>query len=126
MCDYFNDTPMPGYTPYTYPHPLVSGGSPSDFNDDGKPDFLLNNPITHQTSVWYLDNNVRIGNAYGPTLWPGWNVADVADFNLDGHPDYLLFRADTGQTAMWYLSNSVRIGSAWGPAPWARWHLVAP
>jgi len=23
--DYFNDTPMPGYTPYTYPHPLVTG-----------------------------------------------------------------------------------------------------
>jgi hypothetical protein len=24
--DFFNNTPMPGYTPYTYPHPLVSGG----------------------------------------------------------------------------------------------------
>jgi hypothetical protein len=23
--DYFNNTPMPGYTPYTYPHPLVTG-----------------------------------------------------------------------------------------------------
>ena len=23
--DYFNNTPMPGYTPYCYPHPLVSG-----------------------------------------------------------------------------------------------------
>jgi hypothetical protein len=22
---YFNDTPMPGYTPYVYPHPLVTG-----------------------------------------------------------------------------------------------------
>ncbi len=26
--DYFNDTPMPGYTPYTYPHPLVTGQQP--------------------------------------------------------------------------------------------------
>ncbi|HET6886553.1 MAG TPA: hypothetical protein VFH87_01395, partial [Candidatus Udaeobacter sp.] len=26
---FFNDTPMPGYTPYTYPHPLVQGGQPS-------------------------------------------------------------------------------------------------
>lgn len=26
---YFNDTPMPGYTPYTYPHPLTTGLSPS-------------------------------------------------------------------------------------------------
>jgi hypothetical protein len=27
--DVFTDTPMPGYTPYVYPHPLVSGASPS-------------------------------------------------------------------------------------------------
>jgi hypothetical protein len=26
--DYFNDTPMPGYTPYTYPHPLTTSLSP--------------------------------------------------------------------------------------------------
>jgi len=24
--DFYNDTPMPGYTPYIYPHPLVIGG----------------------------------------------------------------------------------------------------
>jgi hypothetical protein len=27
--DYFSDTPMPGYMPYTYPHPLVTGGGPT-------------------------------------------------------------------------------------------------
>ena len=26
--DYYNDTPMPGYTPYIYPHPLVTGTQP--------------------------------------------------------------------------------------------------
>src|SRR5437660_3625363 len=26
---FFDNTPMPGYTPYVYPHPLVSGGGPS-------------------------------------------------------------------------------------------------
>jgi hypothetical protein len=35
--DFYNNTPMPGYTPYTYPHPLVSGGghgpqSPGDLH----------------------------------------------------------------------------------------------
>jgi hypothetical protein len=35
--DFFNNIPMPGYTPYTYPHPLVSGGghgpqSPGDLH----------------------------------------------------------------------------------------------
>src|SRR5438132_1885744 len=26
---FFDNTPMPGYVPFTYPHPLVSGGGPS-------------------------------------------------------------------------------------------------
>ena len=26
--DFFNETPKPGYKPYIYPHPLVSGASP--------------------------------------------------------------------------------------------------
>ncbi|HET6887362.1 MAG TPA: hypothetical protein VFH87_05490, partial [Candidatus Udaeobacter sp.] len=26
---FFDETPMPGYTPYTYPHPLVSGSVPT-------------------------------------------------------------------------------------------------
>jgi len=30
---------------------------------------------THQTALWYMNNNVRIGSAYGPTLPPGWSVA---------------------------------------------------
>jgi hypothetical protein len=28
--DYFNNTPMPGYTPYTYPHPLTKGLPPAE------------------------------------------------------------------------------------------------
>jgi len=27
--DFFNNTRMPGYTPYVYPHPLVEGGAPA-------------------------------------------------------------------------------------------------
>jgi hypothetical protein len=30
--DYYNNTPMPGYTPYTYPHPLVAGGPAAPTN----------------------------------------------------------------------------------------------
>src|SRR5438477_12962798 len=31
-----------------------------DFNQDSKPDYVLYNAVTHQTVVWYLDNNVFI------------------------------------------------------------------
>ena len=59
-------TPTPTATP-TFP--------PTDFNNDGKPDYLLHNPVTRQTVIWYLNNNVVIGAAIGPTLPGGWSVA---------------------------------------------------
>ena len=55
---------------------------------DNKPDYVLYNAVTHQTGVWYLNNNVFVGGAYGPTLPANWNVVGVADFNGDNKPDY--------------------------------------
>jgi FG-GAP-like repeat len=142
--DFFNNTPMPGYTPYTYPHPLAVDGNPSppprpppaptatpgerpaemDFNNDGFPDYLLYNPSTRQTVIWYLNNNVLTGRAYGPTPWPGWSLVGVADFNGDGKPDYLLYNPSTRKTVIWYLHNNVKFGHAYGPTPWPGWNLV--
>jgi hypothetical protein len=87
----------------------------TDFNGDARPDLLLFNAGTRQTTVWYMNNNVRIGHASGPTLLGGWSVASVADFNRDNHPDYLLFNAATRSTIIWYMNNHVRIGHASGP-----------
>jgi hypothetical protein len=60
----FAPTPWPGWS-------LVGA---ADFNSDGKPDYLLYNPSTQQTAIWYLNNNVLIRHAFGPTLWYGWSV----------------------------------------------------
>jgi serine protease AprX len=100
--------------------------SPStDFNHDGKPDYVLYAASTHQSAVWYLNNNVFLGSAYAPTLPAGWNVIDVADFNGDGNPDYALFNSSAHQTAIWYLSGVTRIGSAYGPILPNGWELEA-
>jgi plastocyanin len=110
------------------PTPTPGENPPTDFNRDGKPDYLLYNPGTRQTVVWYLNNNVFIGGAFAPTLPVGWRVIDAADFNRDGRPDYALFNASTRQTAIWYLSgvNGVTInGSALGPTLPSGWALVA-
>ena len=98
---------------------------PSDFNGDARPDLLLFNPGTRQTAVWYMNNNVRIGNANGPTLLAGWTVASVADFNGDDHPDYLLFNSATRATWIWYMNNNVRIGNAFGPTLPVGWTVAA-
>jgi hypothetical protein len=98
----------------------------NDFNNDGHPDFVLFNSSTGQTVIWYLNNDVLIGHAYGPTLWSGWSLVGVADFNGDGKPDYLLNNPSTRETVIWYLNNNVLIGHAYGPTLWSGWSLVAP
>jgi hypothetical protein len=87
----------------------------TDLNGNGKPDFVLFNPITRRTAIWLMDNNVRTGNANGPTLSPDWSLVGVADFNRDGHPDFLLFNAATRLTTLWYLNGNSFVRSASGP-----------
>jgi hypothetical protein len=98
---------------------------PTYFNGDVRPDLLLLNAGTRQTAVWYMNNNIRIGTASGPTLPAGWSLASVADFNGDDHPDYLLFNTTTRATWIWYLRNNTRIGNAFGPTLPAGWAVVA-
>jgi hypothetical protein len=128
---YFNNTPMPGYSEYTYPHPLVTGavtGAPGavvrDFNGDGHPDYVLQNVNTRQTAIWYLNNNVYVSGAYGPTRPAGWALRGLADFNGDSHSDYALFAPNTNQTAIWYLSGPTLIAGAYGPTLPNGWELV--
>jgi FG-GAP-like repeat len=96
---------------------LVNGSPPPpaseyDFNNDGHPDYLLYDSSTQQTGIEYLNNNVLIRAALGPTLPGGWSVVAVADFNRDGHPDYLLFNATTRATVIWYMNNNVHTTGA--------------
>jgi len=95
-----------------------------DFNADGKPDYVLYNVGTRQTAIWYLNNNVFVSGAYGPTLPVNWRVVGVADFNGDNKPDYLLYNASTRQTAIWYLSGPTLIGGAYGPSIASGYSLV--
>jgi hypothetical protein len=104
---------------------LGCGAPNTDFNHDDKPDYALYNGGTGRTAVWYLNDSILLGSAFGPTLPLGWNVIDVADFNGDGQPDYALFNPNTHQTAIWYLSGLTFIGSAFGPTLPSGWELVA-
>jgi hypothetical protein len=44
------------------------------FNRNGKTDYLLFNPSTRQTAIWYMNNNILLGGAFGPILPPAWNL----------------------------------------------------
>jgi len=95
-----------------------------DFNNDGKPDYVLYNLITHQTALWYLNNNVLAGGAYGPTLPDSWALVGAADFNHDGNQDYLLYNASTKKSAIWYLSGPNFVSGQYGPTMDAATELV--
>ncbi len=113
---------------YDLANPQAAGAARaalSDFNRDGHPDYVLQNLSTHQTAIWYLNDNVFVSGAYGPTLVAGWGLRGVADFNVDSHSDYALFALATRQTAIWYLSGPTRIGSAFGPTLPNGWELVS-
>jgi hypothetical protein len=97
----------------------------TDFNLDGKADYVLFNASTRRTAIWYLNNNAFSSSAFGPTLPAGWNLVAVGDFNLDGKADYVLFDASTRQTAVWYLNNNAFSSGALGPTLPAGWNLVA-
>jgi elongation factor P hydroxylase len=99
--------------------------SEDDFNNDGHPDYLLYSSSTRQTAIWYLDRNVFIGSAFGPTLPANWMVVAVADFNRDGHPDYLLLNATTRQTVIWYMNNNIHVTGNVGPTLPAGWQVAA-
>jgi hypothetical protein len=108
------------------PTPTFAGRATiGDFNGDGHPDYVVQNASAHQTAIWYLNNNVFIGGAYGPTLAAGWGLAGVADFSRDTHPDYALFNPGTNRTAIWYLSGPTFIGSAFAPTLPTGWELAA-
>jgi hypothetical protein len=119
-------TPTPTPRPTATPTPTPTCGPPNaDFNQDGKPDYVLYAGGTRQTAVWYMTNNLYTGSAYGPTLAAGWGLAGVADFNRNGKNDYALFNASTRQTAIWYLSGVTFVSSAFGPTLPSGWALVA-
>jgi len=111
-------------TPTPIPTPTPPRAVVGDFNNDGHPDYVLRNTNTHQTAIWYLNNNVPIGGDFGPTLPVGWGLRAVGDFNVDNHPDYGLFAPSTRQTAIWYLSGPNPIGGAYGPTLPIGWELV--
>jgi FG-GAP-like repeat len=124
------------FTHGAYGPTLPSGwflGAVGDFNGDGKPDYLLYTQVgsNFPTAIWYMNNNVHVASASGPTLPNGWFLRGVADFNGDGKPDFLLYNAlyvlgadNNNRTAIWYLNNNVFVGGRFGPTIPDGWSVV--
>ena len=89
----------------------------ADFDGDGHPDVVWQDPVTGRSQVWFLggaQGTTRMGAAVLSGV-NSWRIAAVADFNGDGHPDLVWQDPVTGQSQVWYMGGAqgtTLIGSA--------------
>jgi hypothetical protein len=57
----------------------------ADFNGEGGRDYVLYNGGTRRTAIWYLNNNVFIGGAYGPHYSSGLEPGRAMSHRLGVH-----------------------------------------
>jgi len=101
----------------------------ADMNGDGVPDLILQNTVTNQISVWFLNPGGRSFSSAPivATAAAGWKVVATGDINRDGVPDWLLQNQTTGQVSVWFM-NPGGLSYSSAPivaAPAAGWSLVA-
>ncbi len=98
----------------------------TDFNGDGQPDILWENPSTGEHLIWFMNGAAFAGSwADLGSVPTAWQVAAVADFNGDGQPDILWENASTGEHLIWFMNGATYAGWAdLGSQPTA-WHVVA-
>jgi FG-GAP-like repeat len=99
----------------------------ADFNHDGLPDWVLENPATGQLAIWYLGLNGTsiVGGGFARSLPAGWALVDADHFGSSTtFTDLLLYNHTTQQTGFWFLNNSGLIGGAVGSTLPAGWTLL--
>jgi hypothetical protein len=101
-----------------------------DFNGDGVPDVVWQDPVTGATQIWYLggaQGNV-VQNAVNLANSNSWKLAAIADFNGDGHPDSVWQDPVSGAAVVWFLGGAqgvTVVGSA-GMGSSTSWRIMGP
>jgi hypothetical protein len=97
----------------------------ADFNGDGKPDLLLQNMITGQRMIWFMNGATHTSSySLGVVLTTTWKITGSGDFNGDGKADILWQNNITGQRMIWFMNGATHIGSwSLGTVPTV-WNMV--
>jgi len=80
----------------------------ADFNGDGHPDLVWQDPATGTSQVWFMGGTpgtTVIGSA-GLSGSSTWRIVGAADLNGDGHPDLIWQDPATGTSQVWYMGGA--------------------
>lgn len=94
---------------------VLSGPNPwlivaaADFNQDGHPDLVWQDPKSGWAQIWYLGGplGITVESASNLTLRNPWNIVGSGDFNGDGQPDLLWQDPVSGTVQIWYLTGAL-------------------
>ncbi len=86
----------------------------ADVNADSHPDLLLQNSMTGQMKVWYMNGSqvISYGQPFATIADTNWRLVGAADFNGDGHPDLLFQNSAGGQLGVWYMNGEQKTGDS--------------
>jgi lysophospholipase L1-like esterase len=88
----------------------------NDFNKDGLSDLVLQNTISNQIALWFLNGATVLNGAFFPSIPDGdYQIVGSADFNGDGKPDLVFQNQRTGQVAIWYVDGTNLLGGVMLP-----------
>src|SRR5262249_45625572 len=78
-----------------------------DFNRDGQPDVVWQDPVTGAAQVWFLGgpNGNVVTSAATISGGTSWRIMSVADFNGDNQPDVIWQDPVTGFAQIWFLGG---------------------
>lgn len=106
--DYYNNTPRPAYTPYTFPHPLTVPGLVSPQNNSS--DVTLNTTLTWNRLLGALQYRVQVAKDSTFTTL-------VIDTNNLSDTSFTLSNLDSGTCYFWQVDEvQTDTMSSWSPA----------
>lgn len=82
--------------------------SVADFNRDGHPDLLWQDPVNGFSQIWYMGGpeGTTLLGAANLELTNPWNIVGTGDFNGDGVPDVLWQDPVSGTVQIWYMGGT--------------------
>jgi YD repeat-containing protein len=80
-----------------------------DANADASADLYLQNRVTGETAVWFMNGTTLIDGVLSLTVADtGWQIVGAADYDGDGHTD-LYWQHNDGRVAGWRMHGALRL-----------------